>query len=119
MAWRSKAASIPPSPATIPAHRYSCTNAVFIPFLALSFLAGCASSSPPPLGADNPASPLAPAARTPPLTHTLAPDALTQRTHQSLARAAQAQQPGDQSGPVSSESHGHKMQDMPGMKMPP
>ena len=115
----TKGAAVSASPVLLTGQRpYKMAGPVLIPFLALSCLAGCASSAPPPLGADNPASPLAPAARTPPLPHTLAPDALTQKVHQSLARTAQAQPPGDQSGPGSGASHDHPMQAMPGMNMP-
>jgi hypothetical protein len=45
-------------------------------------------------------------------------DALTKKSRQILAQAAQQQQQWDQSGPVSGDQQGEQMQNMPGMQTP-
>jgi hypothetical protein len=54
-------------------NRYSIALGAFL-------FAGCATAPPPPLTADNPASPSAPEAAVRPLRTTLAPDDLTRET---------------------------------------
>ena len=90
-------------------------NRYSILLVALGLLAGCATAPPPPLKADNPASPSAPEATVRPLRNALAVDDLTKKSHQILAQAAKQQQQWDQSGPVSGDQ---QMQNMPGMQMP-
>ncbi|HEY0792992.1 MAG TPA: hypothetical protein VGD78_18145 [Chthoniobacterales bacterium] len=90
----------------------------FIPYLALSLLGGCASSPPPPLGVDNPASPLAPAARTQPLPHTLGRDALTKQARQAFVQAGKMQPPANGNAPAAGESSSHPMEDIPSMQAP-
>src|SRR6266481_4962772 len=86
--------------------------------IVLSLLAGCATAPPPPLTADNPASPSAPEATVRPLHNALGVDDLTKKSRQILAQAAKQQQQWDQSGPDSGEQQGQQIQDMPGMQMP-
>jgi hypothetical protein len=86
--------------------------------VALSLLAGCATAPPPPLTADNPASPSAPEATLRPFRDALGVDDLTKKSRQTLAQAAKQQQQWDQSGPVSGDQQGQQMQNMPGMQMP-
>jgi hypothetical protein len=86
---------------------------------------------PPPLTADNPASPSAPEATVRPFRNALGVDDLTKKNRQILAQAAKLQQKWDQSGPVSGDQQmprqqasptptpqPHQMDQMPGMKMP-
>jgi hypothetical protein len=89
-------------------------RSIILPMIAVSFAAGCAST-PPPLTADNPASPHALEARVKPL-RTLERDAITQRTRQMLAQAAKQQEEWDKNGPVSGDQEDQKMQNMPGMQ---
>jgi hypothetical protein len=92
-------------------------NRYSIPLIALG-LAGCATAPPPPLTADNPASPSAPEATVRPLRNALGVDDLTRKSRQILAQAAKQQQQWDQSGPVSGGQQGQQMENMPGMQMP-
>src|SRR6266481_1624008 len=93
-------------------------NRYSILLVALGLLAGCATAPPPPLTADNPASPSAPEATVRPLRNALGVDDLTKKSRQILAQAAKQQQQWDQSGPVSGGEQGEQMQNMPGMQMP-
>jgi hypothetical protein len=93
-------------------NRYSILSIV------LSLLAGCATALPPPLTADNPASPSAPEATVWPLHKALGVDCLTKKSRQILAQAAKQQQQWDQSSPDSGDQQGQQMQNMPGMQMP-
>src|SRR5712672_3078364 len=88
-----------------------------IPLIAF-LLAGCATAPPPPLTADNPASPSAPEATVRPLRNALGVDDLTKKSRQILAQAAKQQQQWDQSGPASGDQQGQEMRNMPGMQMP-
>jgi hypothetical protein len=90
-------------------------NRYSIRLIALGLLTGCATAPPPPLKADNPASPSAPEATVRPFRNALGVDDLTKKNRQILAQAAKQQQEWDQSGPVSG---GQQMQNMPGMQMP-
>jgi hypothetical protein len=92
-------------------------NRYSILLIVLSLLAGCATAPPPPLTADNPASPSAPEATVWPLRNALSVDSLTKKSRQILAQAAKEQQ-WDQSSPDSGDQQGHQMQNMPGMQMP-
>ena len=93
-------------------------NRYSILLVALGLLAGCAMAPPPPLKADNPASPSAPEATVRPLRNALGIDDLTKKSRQILAQAAKQQQQWDQRGPVSGGQRGQQMQNMPGMQMP-
>ena len=93
-------------------------NRYSILLIALGLLAGCATAPPPPLTADNPASPSAPEATVRPLRNALGVDDLTKKSRQILAQAAKQQQQWDQSGPVSGDQQGQQMENMPGMQMP-
>jgi len=93
-------------------------NRYSILLVALGLLAGCATAPPPPLTADNPASPSAPEATVRPFRDALGVDDLTKKSRQTLAQAAKQQQLWDQSGPVSGDQQGQQMQNMPGVKMP-
>jgi hypothetical protein len=73
--------------------------------------AGCADTSPPPLGADNPGNPQAPEARVKPMSNRLGMDDITKKSRRILAAE------GDRSGPVSSDQS-QQMQNMPGMQIP-
>src|SRR4029077_4043178 len=86
--------------------------------VALSLLAGCATAPPPPLTADDPASPSAPEATVRPRRNALGVDNLTKKSRQIFAQAAKQQQQWDQSGPGSGDQQGQQMQNMPGMQMP-
>ncbi len=88
-------------------------NRYSIPLIAFLF-AGCATAPPPPLTADNPASPSAPEATIRPLRNALAVDDLTTKTRQIFAQAAKQQQ---QASPTPTPQPG-QMDQMPGMKMP-
>src|SRR4029077_4457316 len=83
-------------------------NRYSIPLIVLSLLAGCATAPPPPLTADNPASPSAPEATVRPLRNALGADDLTRKSRQILAKAAEQQQRWDQSGPVSGDQQGQQ-----------
>ena len=93
-------------------------NRYSILLIVLSVLAGCATAPPPPLTADNPASPSAPEATVRPLRNALGVDDLTRKSRRILAQAAEQQQRWDQSGPVSGDQQGQRTQNMPGMQMP-
>jgi hypothetical protein len=88
-------------------------NRYSIPLIALLF-AGCATAPPPPLTADDPASPSAPEATIRPLRNALGPDDLTKKTRQIFAQAAKQQQ---QASPTPIPQQG-QMNQMPGMNMP-
>jgi hypothetical protein len=81
--------------------------------VALGLLLGCATAPPPPLTADNPASPSAPEATMRPLRNALATDDLTTKTRQIFAQAAQQQQVSPTPPPQQGQ-----MDQMPGMNMP-
>lgn len=83
------------------------------PLVALSLLAGCATAPPPPLTADNPASPTAAEATVHPLRNALAADDLTKKTREILAQAGKR----DQTSPTPTPQQ-QQMDQMPGMKMP-
>ena len=85
-----------------------------IPLVALSLLAGCVTAPPPPLTADDPASPSAPEAAVHPLGNPLAADNLTKKTREILAQAGKQQ---DQPSPTAIPEQ-HQMDQMPSMKMP-
>ena len=89
-------------------------NRYSIPLVALGLLVGCATTPPPPLTADNPASPSAPEATVRPLHNALGTDDLTAKTRQIFAQAAEHQQ---QAAPTPTPQTG-QMDQMPGMKMP-
>src|SRR6202047_5460602 len=93
-------------------------NRYSILLVALGLLEGGATPPPPPLTADNPASPSAPEATVRPLRNALGVDDLTKKSRQILAQAAKQQQQWDQSGPVSGGQQGQQMENMPGMQMP-
>src|ERR1700682_1522550 len=93
-------------------------NRYSILLIALGFLAGCATAPPPPLTADNPASPSAPEATVRPFRNALGIDDLTKKNRQILAQAAKQQQEWDQSGPVSGDQQGQQMQNLPEMQKP-
>jgi hypothetical protein len=93
-------------------------NRYSILLVALGLLAGCATAPPPPLTADNPASPSAPEATVSPFRNALGVDDLTKKSRQILAQAAKQQQQWDQSGPESGDQQGQQMKNMPGMRMP-
>jgi hypothetical protein len=81
--------------------------------VALGLLVGCATTPPPSLTADNPASPSAPGATERPLRNALGTDDLTNRTRQIFAQAAKEQKASPNATPEQD-----KMDQMPGMKMP-
>ena len=89
-------------------------NRCSIPLIAVSLLAGCAATPPPPLTADNPASPSAPEATVRPFHNALGTDDLTTKTRQIFAQAAKQQQP---ASPTPTPQQ-QQMDKMPGMKMP-
>jgi hypothetical protein len=89
-------------------------NRYSLPLVALSFLAGCATAPPPPLTADNPASPIAAEATVRPLRNALAADDLTKKTRKILAQAGKQE---DQPSPTPTPQQ-QQMDQMPGMKMP-
>jgi hypothetical protein len=91
-------------------NRYSIT------LIALGLLIGCTTAPPPPLTADDPASPSAPETpvRTPP--NALGADGLTRKTHQILAQAAKEQQQSDQSGPDVDDQKGQQMKNTPNLQ---
>jgi hypothetical protein len=59
-----------------------------ITLIALALWAGCATVSPPPLSADDPANPSAPEAPVRSTRNALGTDALTKKTRQILAQAS-------------------------------
>ena len=87
-------------------NRYSIT---FVAFL----FAGCATAPPPPLTADDPASPSAPEATVRPARNALGADDLTKKTRQIFAQAAKQQQASPAPRPQQQQ-----MNQMPGMNMP-
>jgi hypothetical protein len=89
-------------------------NRFCIVVVTLSFLAACASEPPPPLTADNPASPSAPEATSRPLRYALMPDDLTKKTRKMLA---QADEPQEEPSPTPAQGE-NQMPQMPGIKMP-
>ena len=86
-------------------------NRYSLPLVALGLLAGCATAPPPPLTADNPASPSAPEAISRPLRYTLMPDDLSKKTRKLLAQADKQEE-----APSPTPAQGQSQ--MPGMKMP-
>ena len=89
-------------------------NRSSIPFIAVGLLAGCAVAPPPPLAADNPASPSAPEAIEHPFHNALAADDLTKKTREILAQAREQQyQPSPTPKPEQQQ-----IDQMPGMKVP-
>jgi len=88
-------------------------NRYSILLVALGLLVGCATTPPPPLTADNPASPSAPEATIRPLRNALGADDLTKKTRQIFAQAAKQQQ----TSPTPTPQPG-QMDQMPGMNMP-
>src|ERR1700676_2835366 len=82
--------------------------------LAFSLLAGCAGAPPPPIAADNPGNPSAPAATVRPLDNALGTDRLTRKSRQILAQSAKEQQQWDQGGPASGEQKEQGMKNLPG-----
>jgi hypothetical protein len=91
-------------------NRYSIT------LIALGLLTGCTTAPPPPLTADNPASPSAPEAPVRATPNALGPDGLTKKTHQILAQAAKERQQSDQSGPDADDQKGQQMKIMPNLQ---
>ena len=89
-------------------------NRYSLPLVALSLLAGCATAPPPPLTADNPASPTAAEAPVRPLRNALDDDDLTKKTRTILAQAGKQE---DQPSPTPTPQQ-QQMDQMPGMKMP-
>jgi len=89
-------------------------NRYSIPLAALGLLAGCVTAPPPPLTADNPASPSAPEAGVHLLRNALAADDLTKKTREILAQPGKQQ---DQPSPTPIPEQ-HQTDKMPGMKMP-
>jgi hypothetical protein len=89
-------------------------NRCSIPLIAVGVLAGCATAPPPPLAADNPASPSAPEAIEHPLRNALAADDLTKKTREISAQAGKQQ---DQVPPTPKPQQ-QQMDQIPGMKMP-
>ena len=89
-------------------------NRCSIPLIAVGVLAGCATTPPPPLAADNPANPSAPEAIEHPLRNPLAADDLTKKTREILAQAGK---PEDQPSPAPIPEQ-RQMNQMPGMQMP-
>jgi len=89
-------------------------NRYSILLVALDLLVGCATAPPPPLTADDPASPSAPEATVRPLRNALGADDLTKKTRPIFAQAAKDQQ---QASPTPTPQQG-QMDQMPGMNMP-
>ena len=85
-----------------------------LPLVVWGFLAGCVSAPPPPLTADNPASPSGPEATVHLLRNALAADDLTKKTRKILAQAGKQQ---EQPSPTPMPEQ-NQMDQMPGMKMP-
>jgi hypothetical protein len=89
-------------------------NRCSIPLVAFGLLAGCVTVRPPPLTADDPASPSEPEAAVRPLHNSLAADDLTKKTREIFAQAGKQQ---DQVSPTPKPQQ-QQMDQMPGMKMP-
>jgi hypothetical protein len=102
------------APSTISDQPNRIMNRCSIPLIAVGILAGCTTAPPPPLAADNPASPSAPEAIEYPVRNALAADDLTKKTRQIFARAAKQQ---EQPSPTPGLQQ-QRMDQMPGMKMP-
>jgi hypothetical protein len=81
--------------------------------VAFGLLLGCATGPPPPLTAENPASPSAPEGTIRHLRNALAADDLTTKTRKIFAQAAQQQQ----TSPTPTPQQG-QMDQMPGMNIP-
>ena len=90
-------------------------NRYSVLLVALGLFVGCATAPPPPLTADNPASPSAPEATIRPLRNALGADDLTTKTRQIFAQAAKQQQ--QEASPTPTPQPG-QMDQMPGMNMP-
>jgi hypothetical protein len=99
-------------------NRYSIT------LIALGLLAGCRTAPPPPLTADDPASPSAPEAALQATNPALGADALTKKTREILAQSTKEQEQSDQSDPEAGNQkstpprQSPQPQQMPGMQMP-
>ena len=106
-------------------------NRYSILLIALGLLAGCETAPPPPLTADDPASPSAPEAAVQATDHPLGADALTKKSREILAQATKERQQSDQRGPDAGDQTGQQMQGqgtapmqtpqsqkMPGMQIP-
>ena len=89
-------------------------NRYSILLVALGLLVGCATAPPPPLTADDPASPSASEATVRPLRNALGADDLTKKTRQIFAQTAKQQQ---EASPTPTPQQG-QMDQMPGMNMP-
>jgi hypothetical protein len=85
------------------------TRLILIPVLAVVSLTGCTTSLPP-LAVDDPASPTAPEAVTPPARYALGTDSATERTRRLIAARAQ-QDSGTQPQQTKPD-----MESMPGMQ---
>jgi hypothetical protein len=72
--------------------REQAMNRHSITLISLGLLAGCAAAPPPPLTADDPASPSAPEAPVHAARNTLGTDGLTRKSRQILAQTAKEQQ---------------------------
>jgi hypothetical protein len=90
-------------------------NRYSVLLVAFGLFVGCATAPPPPLTADNPASPSAPEATIRPLRNALGADDLTTKTRQIFAQAAKQQQ--QEASPTPTPQQG-QMDQMPGMNMP-
>jgi hypothetical protein len=89
-----------------------------ITLIALGVLAGCATAPPPPLTADDPASPSATKAPVRTIRNALGTDGLTRKTRQILAQAAKEQQQSNQSGQVAGDRNGEDVKNMPDLQPP-
>jgi hypothetical protein len=98
--------------------RGQAMNRSSITLIALGFLAGCATAPPPPLTADNPASPSAPEAPLRVTRNALGIDDLTKKTRHILAQTAEDQRQSDQSGPDTGDQKEQPMKSMPNMPSP-
>lgn len=74
---------------------------LFIPLAVAALLAGCATTSPPPLTANHPASPDAPEGAPVARVTTLRADDTTRKSHALLSAAQKEQEKWDDLGPVS------------------
>jgi hypothetical protein len=90
-------------------------NRYSVLLVPLGLFVGCATAPPPPLTADNPASPSAPEATIRPLRNALGADDLTTKTRQIFAQAAKQQQQEASPTPTPQQQ---QMDQMPGMNMP-
>jgi hypothetical protein len=100
-----------PTPTVSPEkdHHESMARLILIPVLAVVSLTGCTTSLPP-LAVDDPASPTAPEAVTPPARYALGTDSATERTRRLIAARAQ-QDSGTQPQQMKPD-----MESMPGMQ---